>query len=129
MRRKTVSLSSEVQLVIEATRGVHALTRRFIESYGMETELPESIAALLVVLIERLRLVDKVIRGTVDPHLAWCVENDAARFGDPKEKDLVLTEWSERRMARHHRAEWKRAKARLASEKPSSSKPKVEPAP
>ena len=111
MARRAVSLSNEVQLVMDALRGVHAITRKFIEGYGMETELPETIAALLVLLVERLRLADRVLRGTADPHLLWCSENDAsmAREGD----DHLLSAWSEKKLARHHRAELKRAKVRL----------------
>lgn len=111
MSRRAVSLSNEVQLVMDAIRGVHGLTRKFIESYGMETDLPETISALLVVLIERLRLADRVLRGTVDPLVLWCLENDAsvAREGD----DHVLPVWSDKKLARHHRAELRRAKTRL----------------
>jgi hypothetical protein len=123
MQRKTVSVSSELQLLIDGARGVHALTRRFIDSFGMETELPESISALLVIMIERLRLMDRAVRGTVDPHLVYCVENDASRSANPSEEDLVLTEWSERRLARHHRAQWKRARTRMRSAKPAKREP------
>ena len=119
MPKRVISLSSELQLLLEGVRGVYLLNRRFIESFGMETELPESVSALLAILIERLRLVDRVVRGTVDPHVAWCTENDAARHGEPNEKDLVLPEWSERRLARHHRAAWKRARLRLKSKGPA----------
>lgn len=97
---------------MDATRGVHAITRKFIESYGMEKELPETISALLVLLIERLRLVDRVVRGDVDPRLLWCSENDAAsRYIEAQ--DTQLSAWSDKKLARHHRAELKRAKTRL----------------
>jgi hypothetical protein len=118
LAKRAVSLSNEVQLVMDAVRGVHALTRKFIDSYGMETELPETISALLVVLVERLRLADRVLRGSEDPHLLWCPENDAstAREGD----DHVLPAWSDKRLARHHRTELKRAKVRLHETQPKA---------
>ena len=122
MPKRVISISSELQLLIENVRGVYALNRRFIESFGMETDLPENISALLAILVERLRLMDRVVRGTVDPYVAWCPENDASRHGDPRERDLTLTEWSEKQAARHHRAHWKRARTRLRSSRPSKDK-------
>lgn len=121
-RTKTVSLSSELHLMMESIRGVHSLTRRWIESFGMDVGVPDQIAALLVVLIERLRLMDRAIRGTIDPHLVWSPENDADLIpGDPNENDQVLSAWTDRQLARHHRAEWKRAKGRLCWKKRSRS--------
>jgi hypothetical protein len=128
MAKRVISISSELQLLLEGVQGVYLLNRRFIESFGMEEELPESISALLAILIERLRLMDRAVRGSIDPHVAWCVENDAARHGDPNEKDLVLPEWSEKRLARHHRAAWKRARLRLKSKRPASKSPSKEEA-
>jgi hypothetical protein len=43
---KRVSLSSELQLLLESARGIYALNCRFIESFGMETDLPESMYPL-----------------------------------------------------------------------------------
>jgi hypothetical protein len=124
MAKRVISLSNELQLLMEGIRGVHSLTCKFIDSYGMETALPENISALLVVLIERLRLVDRVVRGTVDPRLAWSPENDSRLSpSDPREEDVLLQAWSERRLARHHRREWKRARARLKEKKTASDRP------
>jgi hypothetical protein len=112
--RKTVSLSNELHLVMDSIRGVRSLTRQWIDSFGMDQEVPEQISSLLVILIERLRLMDCVVRGTVDPHLAWSPQNDGKMCpGDPNEEDVVLRTWSERRLARHHRAEWRRLNRRL----------------
>jgi hypothetical protein len=128
---KSVSLSNELTLMMDAIRGVHALTRKFIDSYGMETELPESISALLVVLHERLRFFDRVVQGEVDPRLAWCPQNDAAS-GFTDGEDFHLTAWSLRKLARHHRAEWKRARRRTETEQRSANEraaAKKDPAP
>jgi hypothetical protein len=114
-RKRNVSLSNELHVIMDSIRGVHSLTRQWIESFGHDPLLPNQVAALLSVLIERFRLVDRVVRGTVDPHLIWSLENDADLCpGDPSEEDVVLTAWSERKLARHHRTQWRRVKARLA---------------
>jgi len=121
MAKRVISMSSELQLLIEGVGGIYALNRRFIENFGMEAELPENISSLLAILIERLRLLDRAVRGAVDPRLAWCIENDAFRHGDPGETDLVLPEFTEKQAAQHHRAHWKRARLRLRSKKRSKA--------
>jgi hypothetical protein len=120
MPKKTLSLSNELTLMIDALGGVHCLTRHWIENYGMdEHDVPESIGALLVVLRERFRLLDRVVRGTLDPQVAWCPENDADRSpGDPNEEDVHLATWSDRKLVRHHRMEWQRATRRRESTSP-----------
>ncbi len=129
-KRKRVSLSSELHLTMDAISGVRSLTKQWIDSFGMDTRLPDQIRALLAVVTERIRLLDRVVRGTVDPHLVWCDENDGKYAGDPKEDDQVFVAWGERRLARHHRAEWHRARRRLAlkksAPKPSKSKESAE---
>ena len=126
-RMKGVNLSNELHLLMDSICGVHSLTRRWIDSFGMDAEIPQQVSSLLVVLIERIRLMDRVTRGTVDPHLVWSPENDADSCpGDRKEEDLVLVAWSERRLARHHRAEWKRARGRLRWKKAPKTVPTEE---
>jgi hypothetical protein len=116
MSRKTLSLSNELSLMIDALGGVHRLTRHWIENYGMDLDdVPQSIGSLLVILRERLRLLDRVVRGTLDPRVAWCAENDAEGSpGDPNEEDVRLAAWSDGKLARHHRVALKRAKVRRA---------------
>jgi hypothetical protein len=122
---KVVSVSNELRLIMDAIDGVHHLTRQWIESRGVGTnDVPDTISALLVLLVERLRFLDRVARGVVDPRLAWCLENDTEHApGDPSEDDLRLTAWSDAKLARHHRAEWKRAKRRLRSRKGGTKTP------
>ena len=129
MPKKTVSLSNELTLMMDAVGGVHRLTRHWIENYGLDVdEVPEAISAMLAILVERLRLLDRVARGTLDPRLAWCPENDTIRSpGDPGEEDVRLESWSDDKLARHHHAEWKnhaewkRAKRRVPSGKRRSA--------
>jgi hypothetical protein len=117
MPKRTLSLSNELHLAMGAIRGVHRLTRYWIENYGMDDpDLPEGVASMLALVIERLRLLDRVARGTLDPRLAWCPENDAEIApGDPSEEDVRLEAWSDGKLPRHHRAEWKRARTRASS--------------
>ena len=110
---------------MDSIRGVRSLTKQWIDSFGMDQDVPHQVSALLVLLIERIRLVDRVVRGT-DPRLAWSPQNDGELTpGDPSEEDVVLSAWSERRLARHHRKEWKRLKGRLVSKKPSAKETKA----
>lgn len=116
MPKKTLSLSNELHLMIGAMRGVHRLTRCWIENFhGMDDpEVPEAVASMLVLVIERLRLIDRVVRGVVDPRLALCPDNDVDLSpGDPSEDDVRLETWSDSKLARHHRRQWKRAGGRL----------------
>jgi hypothetical protein len=115
LAQRAVSLSNEVQLVVDAIRGVHALTQKFIEPYGTEKELPETISALLVIVVERLRLLDRVVRGDVDPLLLWCSENEAAMAREGN--DHVLPVWSSKELAHHHWTGLKRAKIRLRDDR------------
>jgi hypothetical protein len=120
---KQLSVSNELRLVMGSIRAAHALTRHWIENYGMDLEdVPEAIASLLVILVERLRLLDRVGRGTLDPRLAWCAENDADRsHRDPNEDDVRLEAWSDLDLVRHHRAEWKRVKRRLRKDRTNTA--------
>ena len=117
MLKKTVSVSNELTIVMDAVRGVRLLTKAWIDSYGLDLDIPHTISALLVLLHERLRLFDRVVQGQLDPRLAWCPQNDAgSTFIDGEDQHLAA--WSERRLASHHEVEWKRTTRRLAMEKP-----------
>ena len=110
---KSVSLSNELHLLMDSLRGVHSLIRQWVASFGHDPRVPDQISALLTVLVERVRLMDRVVRGTVDPHLLWSRENDAALCpGDPAEEDVILTTWSPPKPARRPRAAPRRAKKR-----------------
>jgi hypothetical protein len=111
---KRVSLSNELHVLMDSLRGVHSLTRQWIDSFGNEPQLPDQVYAVLTLLIERIRLLDRVVRGTIDPHLVWSPQNDVDPIpGDPKEEDMILSAWSVRKQARHHRKAWRTLKRRL----------------
>jgi hypothetical protein len=116
MRRKTISLSNELQLLLDATQGVRSLVQRWIDSFGMEAQIPEQISALLVLLAERLRLLDRATRGSVDPRLVWSPQNDQKLVpGDRAEASVTLTAWSDQQLARYHRKQWQRIRRRVAA--------------
>ncbi len=48
--RRTVSVSNELTLVMDAIRGVRLLTKEWIDSYGLDADIPHTISALLVLL-------------------------------------------------------------------------------
>jgi hypothetical protein len=112
---KTVSLSNELHLTMDVLRGALRLTQVWIDNHGIGVDdLPHGISAMLVVLVARLQLLDRAVRGVIDPRLAWCPENDARDVpGDPHEDDVRLFAWSDRALLHHLRSEWKRARRRL----------------
>lgn len=113
--RKRVSFSNELHVLIESIGGLHALTRQWIDSFGQDLHTPDQVYALLTLLMDRLRLLDRAVRGNIDPHLAWSRQNDADLIpGDPREEDIILAAWSNRKLARHHRREWRTMKRRIA---------------
>lgn len=114
VRRKRVSLSNELHVVIDSMGGLRSLTRQWVDAFGTEPHLPDQVLALLSILIERLRVLDRAVRGTADPFLVWSRQNDADLTpGDPHEEDVVLTSWSDRRLLRHHRKATRALKRRL----------------
>lgn len=118
MSRRAISLSNELHLLMDSIHGVRSLTKQWIDSFGLDHDLPRSIFSLLVVLTERLRLVDRAVQGYVDPRLAWCPQNDAISA----ERDILLRSWSDKVLAEHHENERQRAVSRLAPRKPKAKK-------
>lgn len=114
MQRKRISFSNELHVLMDSIGGLHSLTRQWIDSFGQEPHIPDQVYALLTLLLDRLRLLDRAVRGTVDPHLVWSRQNDADLIpGDRREEDTILTAWSNQRLARHHRRELRTVKRRL----------------
>jgi hypothetical protein len=117
--RKTVSLSDELHHIIRAVDGLRELAERLNESSFHDGTLPLSIASNLVVVRERLRLIDRVVRGVLDPWHLWSAQNEAlpaVKDGD----DVLLPAWSDAEMIRRLRREWKSAKRRLRRSKDGS---------
>ena len=115
MSKRSVSLSSELHLLVHATQATRILVERWCESPGRGDafgfdELPHAVSAALVILTERIRLLDRVVRGTIDPRLVRCAQNEALPREASDEQDVRLSDWSPRQSARHHRAAWKRSR-------------------
>jgi hypothetical protein len=114
--RKAVSLSEELHHLIRTVDGIRQLAERLNEPAFHDLALPLSIASNLVIVKERLRLIDRVVRGAVDPWLLWCPENNARHpiAGDSDDgNDVVLEPLSDEEAVRRLRREWRAAKRRL----------------
>lgn len=115
MPRKSVSINHELHVVLGTLRVVRELADYWSQQPagigGNPVHLLHDLAASLTVVEARLVLLQRVIRGTLDPEQLWCAAND----GDAEDKeDIVLPAWSLRRTERNARREYRRAKARLA---------------
>lgn len=101
--RKAVSVSEELYLAIRAIDGVRELAERLAESSFDTGPVPLSIASTLVIVRERLRMLDRAVRGTVDPMLLWCRETEPTESVDDNGNDggdLLLQFWSDRKTIR-----------------------------
>jgi hypothetical protein len=107
--KRLVSVSGELHVLMKAVAGIRALAARSIDSPDDSETLALSISSLLVLVEERLRLVDRATRDAIDPSLAWCQVNAAI---PTTEGDLVLVGWSEKKQASRARREWKHARRR-----------------
>lgn len=115
--RKAVSVSEELYLAIRMLDGVRELAERLGESAFAVGPTPLAIASMVVLLRERLRMLDRAVRSTVDPLLLWCRENDATEPVDPDAEsgDVLLRSWSDKKTIKRLRKELKAAKRRLRS--------------
>jgi len=120
MDPKTVSLSGELHMLIRAIDGTRDIAERLNESMFHDGNLPLAIAANLALVRERLRMLDRAVRGAIDPRLLWCADNDATPLlsdGANDGNDICLDAWSNEEAARWHRREWRAAKRRLRTDK------------
>ena len=114
--RKAVSLSGELHLLILTLDGIRELAERLNESMFHDGALPLSIASNLALVKERLQLIDRVVRGALDPRLLRCPGNEAfVPISDGG--DILLQDWSDKKTAAQLRREWRAAKRRLRKAK------------
>lgn len=119
---KRVSLSDELWILFQGIQGARGLVEKITQNQCSDDresdETAHAVVAVLVMITERLRLLDRIVRGTVDAAVILCRQNEAVPSEDAEphegEEDVLLPVWSERRLLRHHKAEWRRAKRRLA---------------
>jgi hypothetical protein len=119
--RKAISLSNELHLIAKGIDGVRLTAERLsVDASGEEGRMAGVIASQLTILRERLLLLDRVVRGDVDPRLLWCTENDALPLiddGTHDDEDVTFQVWSERAELRRYRRLWKMARRRLQRRK------------
>jgi hypothetical protein len=74
---RRVSLSNELHSLLSAIDGV-----RNPATASLELEVPprralDQIEAILILVVERVRLLDRAARGQEDPRIVWCRANDS----------------------------------------------------
>lgn len=115
--RKAASLSNELHVITTAIEGVKRRAAHLgLDAGGEDGRDLQAIASQLTTLRDRLVLLDRVVRGAVDPRLLWCAENHAlamSKRGAHDEQDVVFEVWSDRTEARRYRRLWKMARSRL----------------
>lgn len=114
--RPAISLSSELHLTTLAIDGVRLLTEQWKELHFTEDELPRlahAIHSTLVLVRERLLLLDRAVRDTVDPRHLACQENAPIEEAFVEDRDVVLRAWSPKKEAKRLRRDAERAEHRL----------------
>ena len=115
-RRSAVSLSSELHLICRAIDGTRLMTEKWKELHFTEDELPRlahAMHATLVLVRERLVLLDRGVRDTLDPRHLACPENEAIEEPPGDDDDVVLRVWSPKKEAVRFRKDAERAERRL----------------
>jgi hypothetical protein len=108
MSRPALSISSELNLILEALEGIQLLTKLQAEHHLIGKQRHRATlatAAGLVVIRERLRQLDRVVRGVADPRKILISENRGL-VGDD---ELQVATWGTKRTLAHHRREAERA--------------------
>lgn len=116
MPRRKVSLSSEFHLLSRAMDGMQLITRQWRDGHFNQEELPRlahALHATLVLLRERLVILDFAVRDTLDPRLVFCGENQAFEELPGDDGDVVLRSWSAKKTAERLRREADRAEHRV----------------
>jgi len=113
-----LSLSDELWMLFKSLDGARMLAEEATESADVG-DVAHTLVAVLGVVTERLRLLDRVVRGTVDPRVLLCSQNQRESpeaNADDENADIFLPTWSDEELLRHHRAAVRRAKRRIAHE-------------
>ena len=115
-RRSAISLSSELHLVSRAIDGMRLMTEKWKELHFTEEELPRlahALHATLVLVRERMMLIDRGVRDTLDPRHLFCNENEALGEQPGDDGDVVLRAWSTTKTAEKLRKDAEQAERRL----------------
>ena len=112
---KRVSLIGELDLVRAAVRAVIALVERLhdvpMRQHGLPVDLAESMRASLVLVDTRLRDLERLARGVLDPEVAWISATNAHADPAPGGEGIVF-EWTEKQRQCHHKGELRRLRRR-----------------
>lgn len=114
--RAAVSLSRELHLVARAIDGTRLMTEKWKELHFTEDELPRlahAMHATLILVRERLVLLDGGVRDTLDPRHLACPENEAIEEPPGDDEDVVLRAWSPKKEAVRLRKDAERAERHL----------------
>ena len=112
---KKVSLSSELHVISRALDAIRLLSLQWKELHFVEEDLPrvaQALHATAVLVRERLRLLDHVVRDTVDARHLLTAENEALD-APSDDGDVVFRSWSVRKEAEKLRKQADRAERRL----------------
>lgn len=112
---KKISLSSELHVISRALDAIRLLSLQWKELHFVEEDLPrvaQALHATAVLVRERLRLLDHVVRDTVDARHLLTEENEAID-APADDGDVVLRSWSIRKEAEKLREQAERAERRL----------------
>lgn len=97
MAKKAVSLSSELHLIHRALDAVGLLLQQWAELHFSEEEMRRvapAAHATVVLLRERVRPLDRVVRNTLDPRIVLADENRGEGPLPGDVNDIVLPAWS-----------------------------------
>jgi hypothetical protein len=96
--------------------GMRILTEKWCDASFNREELPRLAHALhgsLVLVRERLALLDCAVRDTLDPRYLSCKENRAFATTEGDDADVVLRSWSAKKTAAKLRQEADQAARRV----------------
>lgn len=115
-KRRKVSLSNELHLVARTIDAMRILSEKWRDSHFDHEELPRLAHALhgtLVLVRERLALLDRAARDTLDPWYLFCDENEAFEESPGDDGDVILKAWSATKTADKLRKDADQAERRL----------------
>lgn len=116
-RRPAVSLSSELHLVTRAIDGMRLLGEKWRDGHFNQEELPRlahALHATMVLVRERLALLDCAVRDTLDPRYLFHPENQGFDPMPGDDGDVILKAWSAKKAAVKLKEEAERAAHHVA---------------
>jgi len=118
MSRPALSISGELNLILEALETVRLLAELEAGLHltkRQQQRAARATGASLLLIRERVRSLDRVVRGLVDPAALLVAENGAHPDRDSDEGDVAIPTWGTKRTLENHRRELERAERRAQS--------------